>query len=145
MKDTITDPESPKGASLTTPDYEASIIQIIEMGREFCKYMTTVSLGSIPVFLGLLALVGFSSIQDLKQQPFLVFSPAALFLITSLVFILGYFPLGSLFFQQTPADTLDKQQEIQRYQRRVIATGLLIFSLSVSFAIAVITITIVKI
>ena len=61
--------ESPDSSPVSPTTREPDLLRTIGIGREFSKYMVTVCLGAIPVFLALLALVGFGDNEGLKSNP----------------------------------------------------------------------------
>jgi hypothetical protein len=90
--------------------YEAGkklLVDSVDVGREFCKFMTTTALGAIPTYIALLKLVlpKDYSLQSHDEVVFLL--PPLSFLASSVLFVLGYFPQrGSL--------SLDLPAEIER-------------------------------
>lgn len=93
---------------------KSMLVESIDVGREFCKFMTTNSLAAIPTYLALLKLVlpKDYSLQGRDEVTFLV--PPALFLIATGIFVLGYFPTrGKL--------SLDMPHEIERERSSTIA------------------------
>lgn len=96
--------------------YEAGkslLVESVNVGREFCKFMTTTTLGAIPTYLALLKLTlpKDYSLRSFDELAFLV--PPLLFLLSSIIFILGYFPQkGSL--------SLDLPAEIERERSTTI-------------------------
>ena len=90
--------------------YEAGkklLVDSVDVGREFCKFMTTTTLGAIPTYLALLKIVlpKDYSLQSNDEIIFLV--PHLIFLVSTVLFVLGYFPQkGSL--------ALDLPVEIER-------------------------------
>ena len=75
--------------------YEAGkslLIDSVSIGRDFCKYMISLSSSAIPIYLGLLGFVlpEYSTLS-LKQGIFAIL-PSFLFLISTAVFTLGYLP-----------------------------------------------------
>ncbi|MDD4987031.1 MAG: hypothetical protein PHQ43_14935 [Dehalococcoidales bacterium] len=60
---------------------------------EFCKYMITVSTGAVPIYLGLFSFVVTRKSTHLSGCQFaLAITPACLFLLSAIVFVLGYLP-----------------------------------------------------
>jgi len=97
--------------------YEAGknlLIESVEVGREFCKFMTTTSLAAIPAYIALLKLIlpKDYSLQNYDEVLFL--APPLLFLVASLVFALGYFP-------QKEQLSLDLPAEIEQKRGKTIA------------------------
>ena len=117
--------------------YEAGkklLVESIDVGRDFCKSMITISTGAIPVYIAMLKLSGIENIvkSSLKSSLwFLAISPCLLFLVASIIFILGYFPSTGTF-------SLDIVQEIENSRKRLlkrrkcfIVVGTVIFSVAV--------------
>lgn len=96
--------------------YEAGkklLVESIDVGRDFCKFMTTTTLGAIPTYLALLKLVlpKDYSLRSYDEVHFLL--PPLIFLTASILFVLGYFPQkGSL--------SLDLPKEIERERSSTI-------------------------
>jgi len=114
--------------------YEAGktlLVQSVEVGREFCKFMTTTALGAIPVYIALLKLVlpKDYSLQSYDEIVFL--SPPLLFLLAAIVFVLGYFPQRGSLSLDLPAE-IDRERStsINRRYRFSIA-GFTIFCIGV--------------
>jgi hypothetical protein len=64
----------------------------ISTARDFCKFMITVSTGAIPIYLGLLKFVLPQNVTLSVSKIVLSIIPSFIFLISAIVFILGYFP-----------------------------------------------------
>jgi hypothetical protein len=101
--------------------YEAGkklLVDSVDVGREFCKFMTTTTLGAIPVYLALLKLVlpKNYSLQACDEAKILV--PALLFLVSSIVFAFGYFPRkGQLSLDLVVEIERERSGTIHRRQR----------------------------
>jgi len=96
--------------------YEAGktlLIESITTGREFCKFMISVSTGAIPIYLGLLKFVLPEHYTISLKQGILVVVPVVLFLIASVVFTFGYYPQAGRF-------SLDILNEIERERTKTI-------------------------
>ena len=90
--------------------YEAGkklLVDSVDVGREFCKFMTTTTLGAIPTYLALLKVVLPKGYSLQSHDEIILFLPPLIFLASSVLFVLGYFPhKGSL--------SLDLPNEIER-------------------------------
>jgi uncharacterized membrane protein YhhN len=96
--------------------YEAGknlLVESVSVGREFCKFMTTTTLGAIPIYLALLKLVLPQDYVLQSRDEVLFLLPPVLFLVSSIVFILGYFP-------QRGHLSLDLPSEIEQERRKTI-------------------------
>ena len=96
--------------------YEAGkklLVDSVDVGREFCKFMTTTTLGAIPTYIALLKLVlpKDYSLQSFDEVRFL--APPLIFLVAAILFVLGYFP-------QKGAMSLDLPGEIERERSATI-------------------------
>jgi len=90
--------------------YEAGkklLVDSVDVGREFCKFMTTTTLGAIPVYLALLKLVLPKDYSLHSYDEVLFVVPPIIFLISAVLFVLGYFP-------QKGKLSLDLPDEIER-------------------------------
>jgi hypothetical protein len=104
----------------TTPHneaiYEAGktlLIESITTGREFCKFMITMSTSAIPIYLGLLKFVIPEKYTlNLYQGIYAVF-PAIIFLIAAIIFTIGYYPQIGKF-------SLDIVEEIEAERTKTI-------------------------
>lgn len=96
--------------------YEAGkklLVDSVDVGREFCKFMCTTAIGAIPIYIALLKLVlpKDYSLQSANEVLFL--GPPTLFLVSAVVFVAGYFPQkGNL--------SLDLPSEIERERAEAI-------------------------
>lgn len=101
--------------------YEAGkklLVDSVDVGREFCKFMTTTTLGAIPTYLALLKLVlpKDYSLQNYDEVQFL--TPALIFLASSVLFVIGYFPQKGKLSLDLPAEIeRERGSTIQRRHR----------------------------
>jgi hypothetical protein len=96
--------------------YEAGkklLVDSVDIGREFCKFMTTTTLGAIPAYLALLKLVLPKDYSLQSYDEILFLAPPMIFLIAAVFFILGYFP-------QRGRLSLDLPAEIERERSTTI-------------------------
>jgi hypothetical protein len=89
------------------------LIDSINTGREFCKFMITVSTSAIPIHLGLLKFVLPKDYILSFQNGLIAIIPSILFLIAAIVFTIGYYPQIGLF-------SLDIIQEIENERTKTI-------------------------
>jgi hypothetical protein len=109
---------------------KALLVSSIETGRDFCKFMIGVSTGAIPIYLGLLKFVLPEGFVPPAREGLLALIPAALFLLASVLFVVGYFPQKSTF-------SLDLIEEIERertqalqWRHRLAITGFTLFCIA---------------
>lgn len=118
--------------------YEAGknlLVESIGVGREFCKFMTTTTLSAIPIYLALLKLVLPKDyvLQSHVELVFLV--PPVLFFVSSVVFILGYFPQSGRLSLDLPAEIEgERSKTIVRRQRYALG-GFVLFAIGVLYAV----------
>lgn len=115
--------------------YEAGkklLIDSLDVGRDFCKFMTTTTLGAIPTYLALLKFMMPKDYVLSSNADLVMLLPPALFLVSSFFFVLGLFPEKS-------AVSLDIVEDIERERRNTIqrryrysAAGFVIFSVGVA-------------
>jgi len=104
----------------TTPHneaiYEAGktlLVESITTGREFCKFMITMSTSAIPIHLGLLKFVLPEKYTLSLSQGIFAVIPAFVFLIAAIIFTLGYYPQMGNF-------SLDIVEEIEAEREKTI-------------------------
>jgi len=96
--------------------YEAGktiLVDSISTAREFCKFMISLSIAAVPVYVGLLKLVLPNEHTISGHEGVIFFIPAALFLLAAGVFTTGYYP-------QTMRFSLDIIEEIEGTRLTVI-------------------------
>lgn len=118
--------------------YEAGkhiLIESINTGRDFCKFMTTTAIGAIPIYLALLKLVLPKDYVLKSYDDFLFFLPAALLLIATIVFVIGYFPQKGALSLDLPAE-IERERSATINRRQQYATwGFVAFCIAVVLAI----------
>ena len=92
---------------------KALLIQSIEIGRDFCKFMISICAGAIPVYLGLLKFVLPEPCTFTAWQKSFVAIPLLLFAFALLVFVWGFFPQRGRF-------SLDVAEVIEEERRTTI-------------------------
>lgn len=110
--------------------YEAGkkmLVDSVDVGREFCKFMTTTTLGAIPTYLALLKLVlpKDYSLQSHDEVIFLV--PPLSFLAASVLFVLGYFPQKGSLSLDLPAEIERERSATIRRRHRYAMIAFLVF------------------
>lgn len=130
------------GVSAVSPHnralYEAGkalLIESITTGRQFCKFMISVSTGAIPIYLGLLKFVLPEHYTFSLGRGILVVGPAILFLIASVVFTVGYFPQVSRFSLDIPAEIERERKKTIQRRTKLTRLGFIIFLVATSGAI----------
>lgn len=116
--------------------YEAGkklLVDSVDVGREFCKFMTTTTLGAIPTYLALLklALPKDYSLQSHDEVIFLL--PALSFLASSVLFVLGYFPQTGLLSLDLPVEIERERSATIRRRRRYAISAFIIFCMGIVY------------
>jgi hypothetical protein len=112
--------------------YEAGkklLVDSVDVGREFCKFMTTTTLGAIPTYLALLKLVlpKDYSLQSYDEVVFLL--PPLSFLASSVLFIIGYFPQKGSLSLDLPAEIERERSATIRRRHRYAIFAFVVFCL----------------
>jgi len=104
--------------ALVTPTnqaiYEAGkemLVESVNIGREFCKFMIGTSMSAIPIYLALVRFVLPEKYAMTLGLGLIGMIPAFMFLGAGIVFLVGYLP-------QTGVASLDIPEEIERERQR---------------------------
>jgi hypothetical protein len=128
-------PETPHNAAL----YEAGkqlIVQSIEVGREFCKFMVGTSTAAIPLYLALVGLaVGKDYRPDVGEGALLLLPPV-LYLVAAATFAWGYFPVRTKFSADLPEEIDEARGETIKRRYGAAKYGFGIFALATILAVA---------
>ena len=92
---------------------KALLIQSIEIGRDFCKFMISICAGAIPVYLGLLKFVLPEPYTFTAWQKSFTAVALLLFAFALVVFVWGFFPQRGRF-------SLDIAEVIEEERRTTI-------------------------
>ncbi len=110
--------------------YEAGkklLVDSVDVGREFCKFMTTTTLGAIPTYLALLKLVLPKDYSLHSYDEVLFLAPPIIFLISAVLFVLGYFPQKGRLSLDLPAE-IERERSVtirRRHRYAVFAFSVL--------------------
>jgi hypothetical protein len=80
--------------------YEAGkslIVESVNVGSEFCKYMIGISAGAIGVYLSLIKLIVPEGSSLSYHQKIMAMIPNILFVLSMIIFTNGYFPRRAIF------------------------------------------------
>jgi len=116
--------------------YEAGkslLVESVSVGREFCKFMTTTTLGAIPLYLALLKLVLPKEYVLHSRDEFLFLLPPVAFLVSSVLFVLGYFPQRGHLSLDLPAEIERERRKTIERRQRYAATAFIVFVLGVLY------------
>ena len=116
--------------------YEAGkklLVDSVDVGREFCKFMTTTALGAIPTYIALLKLVlpADYSLQGHDEVSFLV--APFLFLVSAVLFVLGYFPQKGALSLDLPAEIERERSTTMRRRHRFASIAFIVFSFGTTY------------
>jgi hypothetical protein len=118
--------------------YEAAktvLVESIKTGREFCKFMIGSSTSAIPIYLAILAVL-FPEDYVLGVTAGIAISlPAIAFLVASVIFTLGYFPVTHEFSLDSVDEFDNVLKQVTRQRSRLIKLGFTIFVLATLIAI----------
>jgi hypothetical protein len=134
VESVVASPLSPHNKAL----YEAGktlLVESIEVGREFCKFMIGSSSGAIPVYLGLLKFLLPEHYVLTSRQAVELGAPALVFLLASAVFAVGYFPTKTDVALELPEDINRIRNESVQRRRRFALWGFVIFGTACLWAI----------
>jgi len=125
--------------------YEAGksmLIDSVSTGREFCKSMIATCTGAIPIYLGILTfLLPEKYILGVKAG-ITVALPAILFLIASVFFTIGYFPVTKEFSLDLISEIERERNATIRHRNKLIWIGFTFFVIGTFMAIVVIVVNI---
>jgi hypothetical protein len=121
---------------------KAILLESVTAGREFCKSMISISIGAIPLFLGILTFLLPEKFKLGIDAGITIAAPAIGFLLGATLFTWGYMPVSDKF-------SLDIIEEIEQaleknitHRKRFIWSGLAVFISSTMLAIWAIIINI---
>jgi len=110
------------------------LVDSIDVGRDFCKFMTTTALGAIPTYIALLKLV-------LPKDYVLQSREETIFLVTPIVFLLAAVLFTFALFPRRATLCLDIPDEIEAARQRLIGrrhafsiVGFSLFCVATAFA-----------
>lgn len=121
---------------------KSMLIDSLETGREFCKFMTTFSISAIPIYLGLLTFIIPEHYILGSAAGFTISLPAIAFLIASIVFALGYLPIKSKISLELIEEIEKERNRIVQRRSIYITIGFVVFILACLMAIYVVIVNI---
>ena len=129
------EPESPHNAAL----YEAGktlLVETVQVGREFCKFMVGISTGAIPTYLALVGLAVGKSYNPTDLEGVLLLVAPALFLVAAGIFVLGCLPVSGTISLDIPAEIEQARTDATNRRRTCGLIGFIVFALGVACAVA---------
>lgn len=115
----------------------------VSTARDFCKFMITVSTGAIPVYLGLLEFVLPENVVLPTGKLVLSVIPPFLFLASTVLFIMGYFPQVEYFSLDIIEETKTAYENTIMRRKKFINSGISVFLIGSIFGIISVVIHIV--
>lgn len=113
---------------------KALLVQSVKVGREFCRFMATVALGAVPSYIALLKLV-LPKDYSLEARDEVVFlAPPFLFLLSAIVFAVGYFPRKGKLSLDLPEEIEQERTETIRRRNCYAVTGFIILCIGIAFS-----------
>jgi hypothetical protein len=120
--------------------YEAGkklLLDSVETGRDYCKFMITTSMSAIPVYLALLGLMLPAEYQPTwTSGPVLIVAPVV-FLAAAGVAIAGYLPRVATFSLDLPQEIEDARQATIDRRRRFALAATVLFCVAALCTVAV--------
>ncbi len=107
------------------------IVDSIDVGREYCKYMIGVASGAIPTYIAVLKLGVADSVALAPERYLLWAAPAVLFLLATLAFSMGYFPGKTTIAIDNIAGVARAREDIIGRRRCWSITGVVLFTAGV--------------
>jgi hypothetical protein len=124
-------PETPTETAL----FEAGktlLVETVQVGREFNKFMVGVATGAIATYLTLIGVAVGKNYRPTFEEGVLLLAPTALFLIAAAVFAFGYFPVKSRISLDLPDDIEKARSATAGRRYRCALIGFLLFCLGVA-------------
>jgi len=123
--------------------YEAGkmlLTESINIGREFCKFMITTSVGAIPIYIGILTFLLPKDYQLGLLRSVLSVLPAVIFLVATTVFAVGYLPVTSQFSLDIIEEIERERSKAIRRRRILIGIGFSLFVIGILASIVIVAI-----
>lgn len=103
------------------------LLESVTVGREFCKFMITLSISAIPIYLALLKLVINEKYILIFSQGMLIVIPPVAYLASSIIFMLGYYPNVGNFSLDLPGEIENERLKIISRRKKQSIWGICIF------------------
>ena len=117
---------------------KALMIESVTTARDFCKFMITTSTSAIPVYISIMAfLLPEDYVLDVVNG-LVVSLPAAIFLLSTIAFTVGYFPVSTTLRLDIIEEIEHERLRTIRRRRRVITAGFTLFVFGILMGIVVV-------
>lgn len=120
--------------------YEAGkklLMDSVETGRDYCKFMITTSVGAIPVYLGLLGVMLPEKYEPTWTSGPVLIVPPLLFVASAALSIAGYLPRVATFSLDLPEEIEEVRQATIGRRRKFALAATTLFCVAALFAIVV--------
>lgn len=107
----------------------------INTAREFCKFMITVCLGAIPIYLGLLNFVLSENVILSTNNLIMFVIPLFFYFLSAIIFILGYFPQVDYFSVDIIDEIKNVYDKTVAKRKKIIKMGIVAFFAGNFFAV----------
>ncbi len=125
--------------------YEAGktmLIDSLKTGRDFCQFMITLNIGAISVYLALLTFLLPKNYSLSLLSGVLVAGPDLLFLLSALIFAIGFFPTVDSFDLNIISEVERVWSTIIQRRKKLTIIGFGIFVTATVYAIIMVTVNI---
>lgn len=112
------------------------LLDSIDTGREFCKFMVTAPIGAIPVYLALAGLLFPDHYRPDVRDAVVLLVPPVVLLISTVVAALGYVPRHSVISVEILEEIEDARNKLIFWRRRLGLLAFELFLLGIIWAIA---------
>jgi len=136
LKASVVRPLTPTNKAI----YEAGksmLIESVSTGREFCKFMIGTAMSAIPIYLGLLKFVLPEKYVPTLKVGLLALIPAILFLLSGIIFMLGYFPEEGRASLDLPDEIERERSSTVRRRQRISVIGFTVFCVAIMLGLLV--------
>jgi len=116
------------------------LLESLSVNREFSKFMISVSTGSIPVYLGVLTFIFPEDYRLGFLGSTVVVSPALFFLLSALMFVMGFNPTDKSFSLEIIEEIRLAYEKTLKKQSLFIKIGLVLFFMASIFSIGVVVV-----
>lgn len=101
----------------------------LENGKEFCKFMLTLSVSAIPIYLGLILVALPYDTDKGMARGIALLVPGMVFLMAAIAFAMGFFPAAHPFSLDFPEEVEKARIHIIRRRSQHILIGFICFLL----------------
>jgi hypothetical protein len=128
-------PESPHNTALVEAG-KTLLVETVEVGREFCKFMVGISTGAIPTYLALVGVAVGKNYSPTVLEGILLLVAPTLFLAAAGVFAFGCFPVSATMSLDLPAEIEAAREAATKRRDTCALIGFIVFGIGVACAVA---------